>query len=274
MHQLIWAHRNVQPPGEVYIAPGDSLGVTTRCSHPTTRVELRARIYMPGQGVQLVRYFHAPNTDRTEKSETYPLPEGFLLGVSALPTDSSVRRGHLYAAVSIGRGLGTPYHPAHYLVQDYLESGCFAAWPGQLNVPQAGPTGLVRTVVGTDPVASDEISQTVPTNATWELLAVSWRLTTVATVATRRVVMQIFDPSVALVGRYPAADRQSASQVLGYNFGAGVFNQAAFYNEIVTSLPVGLILPGGYIIGSLTENFQSGDNFQTPYFHVREWIQL
>lgn len=132
--------------------------------------------------------------------------------------------------------------------------------------------GFVRSVLGTDPAAGAEVSETVPTNARWKLHSIIASLVTDGTVANRNVNWIIDDGTTTL---YTSNDNTNhaatttASHILSENQTRGTIG--TIYNSPMN--PVGLVLFQGWRIRTSTTNLQAGDNWAAPQIFVEEWIE-
>jgi hypothetical protein len=136
--------------------------------------------------------------------------------------------------------------------------------------PSAGlvgdPVTAGTSLVGTDPAAGAEISQTVPAGEYWTLTSVLAQLVTSATVANRRVHL-IVDDGTNVVANYTAAADQAASATVTYTWDGGGADATAVRDGVASSgqLPIGLQLRRpGWRIRTLTSAIDVGDNWGPP----------
>lgn len=113
----------------------------------------------------------------------------------------------------------------------------------------AATPGAYRTVVGTNPAANVEISETVPAGETWLLLAVSALLVQGAT-QTPLPILVIDDGTNVIHEAHGATAAQAASTTARYTWAAGLPAPAALLGATpdlhgLAPLPYGLILPAG-----------------------------
>jgi len=163
--------------------------------------------------------------------------------------------------------------PVYKLFQGYLDPSSALAWPpGKIQLPEE-TRGYIHLVTGADPAAGSEISETVPTNARWRLLAMTFSLTTDATAVTRRVMLA-FDDGSTIYAYEKAFEAQGANLTRAYSFVAGLNHEAVTgIGKIHGHLPKNLILPQGYRIRTTTSNLQAGDNLTAPAMLVEEWLE-
>jgi len=132
-------------------------------------------------------------------------------------------------------------------------------------------TGRIRFITGTDPAAGAEISETVPTNAIWELISMRFSMACSADVANRYVGISFDNGTTSYFiqdSNYTAAATYTpsycASQV-----------QIRSGEAVVSGhipIPIKNRLKAGYRIRTATTGLQAADNFGAPSFVVREWL--
>lgn len=210
---------------------------------------------------------HTTNSDRSIASSRIritSLPE--LINVETVFT---IRKGNTYIIIDILVEGDIVWQPiAGYLTQDVSLS-----WPPGKHEHSIDRRGKLRNILGSDPAAGSEISETVPTNAVWKLRAIGFRLVTDANVATRRVELVFSSPTIDFF-QLSIQSTQVASQSRDYSYGLKLgFEQAAFLNnEIATSLP-DILLRAGAVIETNTISLQIGDDYGRPQLLVEEWIE-
>jgi len=210
---------------------------------------------------------HATNADRSKATTTHSL-DGVPIFLTAFTTASPVRRGELYVKIWLMTGTTE----VMLLSAQYLTDHKTIRWPpGFVESSVEGP-GLLRSITGTDPAAGSEVSETVPTNARWKLRAMSFRLVTDPTVATRMVQLVIDDGTNEFY-RYTAIDTQAASASYLYEANPLGFLPGSIAKAIHIPLPLEVLLFQGWRIRTNTANLQSGDDFGAPQLLVEEWIE-
>lgn len=128
----------------------------------------------------------------------------------------------------------------------------------------------LSVVTGTDPAANVEVSETVPANARWRLLALRVTLVTDATAANREVALQ-FDDGTTAYYTVSAGANQAASLTRQYSAApAGLRGAAATGTDILIAAPSGVMLPAGHRIRTSTTNRQATDNFGAPLLLIQE----
>jgi hypothetical protein len=128
----------------------------------------------------------------------------------------------------------------------------------------------LSVVTGTDPAANTEVSETVPANGRWRVLAMRVSLVTDATVANREVSLQFDDGTTAFFAAAANAN-QAASLTRQYSVGtAGERGAAATATDILIPAPSDVVLLAGHRVRTSTTNRQAGDNFGAPTLLVQE----
>jgi len=216
----------------------------------------------------IISFEHTTNSDRSRKAETFDLSDWPIV-LEVYPDTAPVRRGECYVRLSLLAAGAL----VHVLSAGYITDSKTVAWPpGVFESFTEGP-GLIRIITGTDPAAGTEISQSVPTNARWRLIALRIVLATDATVATRRIQL-LFDDGATTVLRLVSPLTQAENTTRYYMWYIGAPRDTSFYNNRgLFPLPDELYLPQLYRFRTVTVNQQAGDNYQAPVFMVEEWIE-
>jgi hypothetical protein len=181
--------------------------------------------------------------------------------------------GQCYVVVELGLGTGSQFVPLDVLVADVVSAAHKVAWPG---TPLRGPlegAGALRTITGTNPGAGNEIAETVPTGARWQLLAIRFQFLTSATVA-NRVPELALDDGVSTFLFSSNSVNQAASITLRYSYMSSFGSLiSGVGNDQARSLPTPLYLGSGYRIRTSTSSIQVGDTYTAIAYLVREWIE-
>jgi multisubunit Na+/H+ antiporter MnhC subunit len=127
------------------------------------------------------------------------------------------------------------------------------------------------TVVGTNPAANVEFSQTVPAGKIWQLLAISVSLAQGAT-QTPQPVLVITDGTNTVYQAFGASSAQNSAVTTQYTWAPGLPLSAAGASTIATApLPQGLVLTAGYVISSSTIGKGANTDYAAPVFFVNEF---
>lgn len=134
----------------------------------------------------------------------------------------------------------------------------------------ARSTTVIKKVLGTDPAANAEVSETVPTGKIWELLAVSVSLVQGAT-QTPQPTLIIDDGTDIVFQGFGGSSAQNASVTARYSWAKDLPLSAAGALTVVTApLPSGLILQAGWRIRTSTIGIGANSNYGAPTLFVVE----
>lgn len=130
---------------------------------------------------------------------------------------------------------------------------------------------LITEVLIPAPGAGVEVSKAVPAGEIWELLGVSYRLTTSAVVANRRSSLRVRDPNGQLIGQVDGPAVQAAGIVQDYCYECGSIPPVAAV-VFTAPLPVqSIALPSGFVISTITQLLDVGDAYSNIALMVRQW---
>lgn len=133
-------------------------------------------------------------------------------------------------------------------------------------------TTPITVKTGADPAPGAEALVTVPAGEYWVVHAVLLTLVTSATVANRRVELQI-DNGTTTFFRLAHAVDQTASLTWRYQFANHGYRDAAVTgsnNVANLGVPVFTLGPG-YRIQTSTANIQAGDDYAAPVLFVADY---
>src|SRR5574341_797068 len=176
--QISFASQSVAPPSPLYIHRDDNLNVQVWNALASATVVLRARLLLPEGTVVRVEREFALTSARALNQFSLNLTEGFLLDLTLNASVGVPRRGQMYALVRVVHGDPDLAQDSLLLLADYVEQMKPATWPHSTPHSSLEGRGMLRSITGTNPAAGAEISETVPTNARWKLLEVTFSLVT------------------------------------------------------------------------------------------------
>lgn len=193
------------------------------------------------------------------------IPLSFYVGVES----GANKRGQCYVAVILQMG-GVRVAT---LAQGYVYTGRNLSYPaGKLEDMHDG-IGYIRSIEGTNPAANTNISEAVPTNAIWELLAVHMQFVADANAANRTIVLKITD-GTNLLFAHGCDIAITAGQTRNLTWARNTAPaQSAFRATYWVGTLGDFILGGGYKIETAVENFQAGDNFGAPQLWIIERLE-
>ena len=270
--ELVQAHQARLSSSAFYFSGEDALRITTfnAAAGVTVAIEGR-RIDVDGRIVPFAER-HVPNTDRTTASSTFVLGEGFLLNVQIRASAGTPRIAQCFAILEVVRGTTGAAIPLATLLQGYVTDTSRLSWPGSPIRSSIDGPGVIRSITGTDPAAGAEVSETVPTNARWQLMGLRFVLTTDATVANRQPMI-LFDDGVSTFASVTGNNSQAASTATSYYGQVGTVSVGALTNGLNFVLPYPLTLMGGFRVRTQTTAIVAGDNYGAPILLVEEWIE-
>lgn len=258
--------------GGTYLTRDNAVRVTSFNSAAGVSLTIAGQILNDDGRVVPFSFLHVPNTDRTIATSTVRVGEGVLLNAHVFASSGSPRRGQCFVRVQIVQGFSGAVDAIGTVLQGYVTDTAGRAWPGSPIELSTEGRGVIRSITGTDPAAGAEISETVPTNARWQLLAIRFTLVTDATVANRRPNLQIDDGTTELA-RSTLQNDATAGATFHYSYQIGVQALAGAGNYFSAHIVSRTYLSGGFRIRTATTNLQAGDNFGAPQLLVEEWIE-
>lgn len=262
--------KHVTPSQTVYFQRNDSLGFFffTNINGLTARINYR---WLTPDGEIKEGQLNTPPIPNVI-TLTVPLYEGWLISLAGSIIGAPVAGQYCHVQVVIFRGIdATGTLRSHENVwSGYLYSNSWNGWPGVPAKEITDGPGIIRSVTGTTPAAGAEISETVPANRRWTLLALRASLTTSVTVANRFPGFLI-DDGVNSPFAIRSSVAEAASAVNFYSIAPG--NQ--FYNDttgfFLIPFPTLSLLKAGFRIRSNTVALQVGDQWSAPQYFVQEW---
>jgi hypothetical protein len=259
-------------PAPFYMTGEDNLRLRSLNSAAGVTLTVSGRLFGRGNRVVPFSFNHVPNTNRTGATTLQGIGEGWVMGLQVIVSAGTPLIGQCWAIVEIVRGLTGAAIPLGALTSGYVTTQQPITWPGTPAIGTLGGPGVIRSIAGTDPAANTEFSETVPTGARWELLALQVVLADDANVINRMPKLVIDDGTTSVFISDPGAG-QAAASTTTYVAGAGTTRLDKVSTTSQWSLPVGLMLMAGYRIRSSTLNLQVGDNYGAPQLLVREWLE-
>lgn len=210
---------------------------------------------------------HTALSTRAIKSESFSIPD-VPLWVSVIDSSNIYSNGGLFIRLNFAINGDI----IQQLASGYVNGGSGISWPST-NLKSPTPiAGQLRTIVGTNPGAGVEISETVPANVMWKLKSIRFTLVTAVTAATRRVHLTLTD-DITLFIDLSASTSQIASLTRSYNLLEGATNELAnIDNEIYGFIPFDTYLMPNTILATLTTLLQAGDDFSAPTMWVEEYL--
>jgi hypothetical protein len=270
------------PPLTGAISPGpynfrfsaaDALRLTIHNSQSGVVVAVHYRVLTDDHGIVSTVYQAAPVSDRTADAREFVIGEGFLLNTTVFASSGSPRRGQTFVRLQVIHGRGASATVLGTIVQGYITGNQDRAWPGSPLEGSLEGDGYVRTIVGTTPPVGAEFTESVPTGARWQLLSFFVTFITSATVATRRPRLLMGN------GASGAVRISNASTWVASESKLAMWSIQTFVDNTMAQLDNGAPLPAdfpqvaGDRIQGDTVNRQAGDQYASPLYVVREWLE-
>lgn len=209
---------------------------------------------------------HTTNSDRSIATSSFSF-NSIPRFLTAKAANTGLKRGQCYVKISL-RAEG---NVIACLARGYISDTSVLMFPDGPNEATNSGRGFIRSILGTDPAAGADISETVPTGAAWRLRAFYFTLVCDATVVTRVPYLVLDDGSAIYARQQPVASITAGLTAIvtfsenGATGGNGTFATPGF-------IPTDLLLPAGHRIRSATLNLQAGDNISAPQYLVEEFI--
>ena len=221
-----------------------------------TTMTMRAKMLLTSGDIVYYDFRLAITSNRLESNARFRTSAGWLIGLMVYEDPAISKRGQTFVVVDIFDTKANVH--AQHLISNYVAEPFHPSWPGTPLIASTEGPGFIRTIVGTDPAAGAEISETVPTNARWRLISVRVTLVTSATVTDRTPTITL-DDGINIFGQSEDGVTVPASTTSNQTFSA--------LGDII-------LLSEAYRIRSLTTNIQVGDNYGAPIYIVEEWIEV
>lgn len=214
-----------------------------------------------------------PATDRSASTSFVGLPPGWLLNAQIVVSAGSPFTGQTFARLSLVHGQSSIADELATLCADYITAKQPLSYPGSGVLDATDGAGALRSITGSVPAAGAEISETVPTGARWELISFEADLVTSAVAGNRQPRLILDDGTNTF---YQVADNinEVASNTYRNIWAQGMTTGlAAIFNVVREAIPVGIRLGAGFRIRTLTTAIDVGDQYASPKYLVREWIE-
>lgn len=204
----------------------------------------------------------------------FPLFEGWLLSFGLRVTSGTVAGQWLFAQVQVARGIsnigGTP--PSGNIWQGFVYGAASTGWPGTPSKEITDGAGALRSITGTVPAAGAEISEAVPANRRWNLLAIKASLTTSAAAGNRNATLALSDGANFLYGGNSYFNQIAATTIQYSGFPSSPQPGQLAGNTLLDLLMPINLRPGSKVFTS-TLGLLAGDQWTAPQYLVAEWGQ-
>jgi hypothetical protein len=182
--------------------------------------------------------------------------------------------GQVFVIVQIVRGFSGATEVLGTLLQGYVTTTQGLGWPGSPIVSSTEGEPAIRFIRGTTPAPGSAFTETVPTGARWELLAIKFSVAASAAVVTRYVRLYVVSGAVG-PWILPSPRELIANEVRSYSFAVSLEYQSHDYIGVAQhGLPIRALLPAGAIIFGDVAYADAADQVSAPDFLVREWLEV
>ena len=202
-----------------------------------------------------------------------PLGEAWLLSFGITPNAFGGAGTWAFLQVGIARNIqnGVPVNFQSVIWQGYVSPSTANGWPNAIAKEIWDGAGALRSITGSTPAAGADISEIVPSNRRWNLLAFHATLTTSAAVANRQPLFFLDDGASTFYFGEPLFSIVAAL-VVHVTATPNIPSQAPLQSfTIFGTLPLPILLKAGYRIHTNTSSIQAGDQWSAPQYIVQEW---
>lgn len=256
-----------------YLSDTETLRLTVFNAASGVRVALRGRKVDENGESRFASNEITPTTARAASIGDVQPGAGWLVGAAAIVVGGSPVDGQTYAVLSIGIGAGANFTETEVLAAGTISAASRLSWPGS---PIEGPldgAGALRSITGTTPGAGAEFSETVPTGARWNMIALR-AVFTASGVAGNRFPGFLVDDGANVYAHAYANGTTAAGGTLTNSLQQGIGLQAAGSPTFAqASLPADNRMGSGHRIRSNTSGILAGDTWTLIQYLVREWIE-
>lgn len=267
------AARSFLNPSSLFVDSNYRLRFSAWCSVAGVTLALRYRFLrstdneIVDSAEQLV-----PTSNRVLTSVGVALAVGYLIDAQAFALAGAPPYGTCFVKVELIRGADAVATVVATLVQGYVTANQTKAWPGGTIDSSFDGAGALVAVVGANPGAGNNISETMPAGARRELISFRARLTASAVVANRFPRITLDDGSATPY--YEAQDGAAAlvASTSGNYIWAQGLTATVNQNTFPAPLPINARLGAGHRIKTVTVGIDVGDVFDQIEYLLREWL--
>lgn len=259
------------PPSQLYLNLNEIIRVSVRPNAGNIIILVRLRVLKPDGEVQQYEVPILTVGAYTLQVTDIPVSEGWLLSLAVEGfTWSTTQAAAIAVSITAPGSINTGFR--QILIRGLLVGGRTLSFPGgMLRSALEGP-GVLRVIVGTDPAAGAEISETVSPQARWKFMGMAFTLVTDATVGNRTPRIAL-DDGASIWALIPANAVLAASGTNRYHVQSiGVLGVVST-NDVAIPIPPDIYLEGGDRIRTSTVGLFAGDNFSAPVYQIEEWIE-
>jgi hypothetical protein len=266
--------RVIASPFQFATTEDDNLQIVSASSLAGVVLAIQGRRLSNAGAIEPFAMVHTPASDRSTRTENFKLGGGALLNLVIFAQTGSPAIGQTYASARIIRGLSAATVLLGGLLGGYVTAAQPLSYPGSPIVSSTDGEPPARFVQGTNPAGGSEISETVPTGARWELISFYAHLNTDASAGARRPGLVFWDGANPIY-RTPQPLTVAPSSAGDFYWSQGSpFTTAVLPDVSVANLPTNNRLLAGQRVATATNALTAGDDYSTPYFVVKEWLEV
>jgi hypothetical protein len=257
--------QGVQPPSALYVTPDDYLRVAVLTSSSTSGLTLGLRILSPEGVIRNQVESLDGATVNTITTKTFPMGEGFLLGVVASNLGGGLADAVCFVSIGLQRGSPNTL-PYQILAQDYVTNQFCVQWPAPPVRSTTSVTVSTYTPVslaGTAPAAGAEFVYTIPAGKALHVTSVYVTFVASAVVGGRQNQL-IIDDGTNILAICPNPVNVTANQSVAITWGSGLPTNSAVLLGLISILLQDQDLAPGWRIRSFTRNIDVGDQYGAP----------
>jgi hypothetical protein len=258
----------------LYLTGEDELRLTVFNGAAGVTVTLTGRVLEFGQTRPTpFKQTLVPATDRSASAIVLGLGDGWLLNCQVIVSAGTPLLGQTFARLSLVHGHTSGADELFTLAENYITAKQSVSYPGVNGTRSLDGAGALRSIIGTTPGAGAEVSETVPTGARWELIAFEADLTTSAAAANRLPTLTL-DDGANVYFHSSATGNELASLTWANGWVQGLAFIFDGTRQIAQSfIPTNNRLGSGHRIRTQTFGIQGADQYASPKYLVREWIE-
>ena len=215
------------------------------------------------------------SSDRSEIATIFPLGTGYILNLSVYAVPPVVI-GQCFVIVTIVRGLSGALFLVGTLLAGYVTNAQALGWPGTPIDNSIEKGGYYRMIAGTTPAAGNEITETCPTGARWDLIACNLTLTPISNTG-RWIRFAINNngrvPYISAMTAVSTADTENINFIVSQSPIFMTLHLNSF-NTFLSPINTPTVLLAGDFFETLTVNLAPGDQYLQPTYLVREWLEV
>lgn len=261
---------DVQPPSRVYIGRDDQIVLRVSTISQSRSFSFSYRL-LRADGVIVPFEDDLALGPNNVLQKTYQLAEGYLLSCSITCTDG-LQNPNAYASVRILRSnLPSVSVFAETLIAGWLIQQTTLSYPESVPSRSTDGRGFIRSVTGSTPAAGADISEAVPSNAIWRLIAFRAQFVASAAVATRQVAFT-FDDGANIWNREALNLGITAGQGATFQLYSNPNTNSDFGLNFFLWLSDQTYMFGGFRIRTSTNAIQAGDQWSAIQYLVEEWV--